>query len=88
MLVFIVYHRSHFSLLVKYVDERRWEFYNSMDKDRRSMKHAEIFLSYSIVFVFLVDSLCFLKGSILLCRTMIGFSDVYFHEIMLIQSVH
>ena len=46
-LVFIIYHRSYFTLLVGYVDEKRWEFYNNMDKDHRSMKHAENFVSYS-----------------------------------------
>lgn len=45
-LVFIVYHRSHFTLLVGYVDEKRWEFYNSMEKDRRSMKHAQKFMGW------------------------------------------
>ena len=39
-LIFIVYQRSHFTLLVGLVDEKRWEFYNSMDGDRRSFKHA------------------------------------------------
>ena len=58
-LVFIVYRRSHFTLLVGYVDEGRCEFYNSMDKDRRSMKHMKRIVSYSIVFVVLLDSLCF-----------------------------
>lgn len=45
-LVFIVYHRSHFALLVGYVDERRWEFYNSMPKDRRTLKHVEKFVRF------------------------------------------
>ena len=53
-LVFIIYHRSYFTLLVGYVDEKRWEFYNNMDKDHRSMKHAENFVSYSSQFVELV----------------------------------
>ena len=45
-LIFIVYHRSHFTLLVGYVDERRLEFYNSMSGDHRSVKHVEKFVCY------------------------------------------
>ena len=58
-LVFIVHHRSHFTLLVGYVDEKKWEFYISMDKDHRSMKHAKKLVSYLNMFVVLLDSLCF-----------------------------
>ena len=32
-LIFIVHHRSHLTLLDGYVDEQRWEFYNSMAGD-------------------------------------------------------
>ena len=46
-LIFIVYQRSHFTLLVGLVDEKRWEFYNSMDGDRRSFKHAHKFVRVS-----------------------------------------
>ncbi|RWR88564.1 Ulp1 protease family, catalytic domain-containing protein [Cinnamomum micranthum f. kanehirae] len=45
-LIFIVYHRSHFSLLVGLVDEKRWEFYNSLAGDRRSVKHASKFVAW------------------------------------------
>ena len=45
-LIFIVDHILHFTLLVGYVEEKRWEFYNSMAGNRRSVKHAEKFVSY------------------------------------------
>ena len=55
-LVFIVYCRLHFTLLVRYVDEKGWEFYNNIDRDCRSMKNLENFISllHTLGFLFTV----------------------------------
>ncbi|RWR84951.1 hypothetical protein CKAN_01378700 [Cinnamomum micranthum f. kanehirae] len=44
-LVFVVHYRNHFTLVVGYVDEKRWEFYNSLAGDRLTQNKAEKFVS-------------------------------------------
>ena len=44
-LVFVFHYRNHFTLVMGYVDERRWEFYNSLAGDRLTRSKAEQFVS-------------------------------------------
>ena len=43
--VFVLHYRSHFMLVVGYIDERRWEFNNSLAGDRLTRSKAEQFVS-------------------------------------------
>ena len=40
-LVFVLYYKNHFTLVVGNVNERRWEFYNSLACDRLIWSKAE-----------------------------------------------
>lgn len=48
-LVFILRYDHHFTLLVGYMDERQWEFYNSIKTDRNSLDVCKKFVSFKFL---------------------------------------
>ena len=44
-LMFVLHYRNYFTLVVGYIDERRWEFYNSLAGDRLTRSKAEQLVS-------------------------------------------
>ena len=50
-LIYILHQHNHFTLLVGYTDENRWEFYNSSESDKYGLVVYEGFVSVHSILV-------------------------------------
>ena len=61
LLIFIMWHEHHFTLLVGYNEERRWEFYNSLKSDRTTVNVAKEFVSTLIQMLLILQFVPIMK---------------------------